>query len=103
RAFGLLAARFAQSEAIAVDMPDDTGLDHLAGGIDDAADDTLGPDALPLPPVRVDSVEPVVAPRPIKAVEVPPGHAIDAPDHRRLRAQQRLHRIDDARHRMRLQ
>ena len=83
-------------------MPDHAGLGNFAGRVDHAADGALGPDASHcVPPGSTLSMRRFS--KALQSIEIPPGHAVDRGDHRRVGPQQWLHLVDDARYRMRLQ
>src|SRR5690606_15780899 len=100
---GLLAGGLADRELVAVDVLDDARLDHFGGRIDDAADGALGAQAAPRLRTGVDGLERAALEGAAELVEVPVGHAVDGGDDAGVVAEERLHGVDDARHRVRLQ
>ncbi len=62
-----VSTRFAQHQAIAVNMADYARLRYLAGGIEHAADSSLRADAAPLFTARIDARQLPIAPRSLRA------------------------------------
>src|SRR5690606_12912838 len=98
-ALGLRSVRLtdwvARSGAI---LADDAGLDHLGPGPEDAADRPFRSEHLPLPATRVETLQPQIFVRTGLAVEIPVRNTGGRRNHRRVRAEERLHRIERIRH-----
>ena len=84
-------------------MPDDAGLDDLAGRVHHASDRALGSNSVPQPAARVDAFQPPVLPRALEPVKIPPGNAVHRFDNRGLWPEQRLNPVDDSGKRRRLE
>ena len=97
------AIRLAQGKAVTLEQFDNPRFGHFGSGVDHAANGALRAPDLPLHVIRVDAAHPHIAVSAIKAVEIPPGHAIDRHHHGGVRADQRRHGRHGRGHGMRLE
>src|ERR1700737_1946764 len=81
-ALGLLAGRFPEAEAVAIDMFDDARRHDLGRRINRAADRSLRPDRTPLATLRIDALELQIGILAFETVKVPPRNAVLRRHHR---------------------
>jgi hypothetical protein len=75
------AIRFAEDESLQGVVNDDARLSHLAGGLDHAADGTLGPYGVPLPVADIHGSDTASIEAAAALVEVPPRDAVHRGHH----------------------
>ena len=84
-------------------MPDNAGLDDLRRGINDAADGSLGLEAVPLDTAGIDALDHPALELAAMPVKIPVWHAIHGGHHAGVIGQQRLHLADGRAELVRLQ